>query len=74
LPLLVEAQQAQEARVELDGQTLFVLQTGLGSITPLERARVVNTHLEQIAESSPWTTQARVEQSDVGWVITVSSA
>ena len=63
---------APEANVRINGTTLFVLRSGVGSIGPAERAQVVNQRLQEILKASPWTVKLSVEQVDVGWMISVN--
>ena len=60
------------ASVRINGTTLFVLHSGVGSIGPPERARVVNERLQEILTSPPGSVKLDVEQVDIGWLITVN--
>jgi small-conductance mechanosensitive channel len=63
---------AQPAVVQVDGQTIFVLHTGVGSFTPAERAEAVNTRITGILSSHPAAVHAQAEQADAGWLILVN--
>ncbi|MDE3137101.1 MAG: mechanosensitive ion channel [Acidobacteriota bacterium] len=71
----VRAQQAPSApaaaAVTLKGHTLFKLHAGVGSITPAERADVINRRLERLTSTPLHAATASVQKTDVGWVISV---
>jgi small-conductance mechanosensitive channel len=77
--MLVASARAQQApgtpaaaAVTLKGQTLFKLQAGVGSITPTERAELINRRLEKLTSTPLHGTRPDVEKTDVGWLISVS--
>jgi len=61
-----------EAEIRVNGEALFTLQYGVGSITPAERAQVVNSRLRAVIDSQPVTVNTRVEQTDIGWLVLVN--
>jgi small-conductance mechanosensitive channel len=67
LPALAQKVPA-EAPIELNGRTIFILKSGVGSISAQERARIVNQRLAMLAQSSSAPT-LRVEKSDTGLVV-----
>lgn len=58
--------------IRVDGQTLFTLYYGVGSITPAERAAVVNQRLRGVLMSRPATIKSSVEETDIGWLVLVN--
>jgi small-conductance mechanosensitive channel len=72
VPALVAAHPvAPKAAVQLNGETLIVLQSGVGSITAAERAAVVNRRLARFFESSSRPPRVRAEKSESGWLVMV---
>lgn len=61
-----------QANVRINGRTLFALGSGLGSISPAERAQVVNQRLDDILKSSPQTIKLTVAEVDNGWLVSVN--
>ena len=57
--------------IGVDGQTLFVLHSGVGSFSVEERAAAVNQRLQQIVASRAVTLQPEVRKSDLGLLIVV---
>jgi small-conductance mechanosensitive channel len=64
--------QETKAVVEADGQALFSLHAGVGSISPAERAAIVNQRLQAILEGRPAAVQTKLEYSGTGIVIRVN--
>lgn len=60
------------ATVNVNQHTLFVLHSGMGSISVTERAQLVNQRLRYILKSSPATINAQMEKSDLGWIVLVN--
>ncbi len=58
-----------EAPIELNGHTIFVLKSGVGSVTAQERAQIVNQRLAALEQSQSTTSVLRVEKSDTGLVV-----
>jgi small-conductance mechanosensitive channel len=75
IPLALAAQgqrkPAAGAPVILRGQTLFTLRAGVGSLSPAERAEVINQRLERIAAATVPSASVRTEETSAGWQITV---
>jgi small-conductance mechanosensitive channel len=59
------------APVQVNGQSVFVLRTGVGSFSPAERAQAVNQRLAEVLKSPPADFKARVKESDGGLLILV---
>ncbi|MBI1955775.1 MAG: hypothetical protein HYS38_05230 [Acidobacteria bacterium] len=59
------------APVQVDGQTVLVVREAVGSFAPAERAAAVSRRLDNILKSQPDRIEARVEQTDLGWMISV---
>jgi len=59
------------APVQVAGQTLFLLQRGIGSFSVAERAQAVNRRLEAILLSTPARVQPTVRRSDLGLLILI---
>ena len=71
---VVSAQISTEgAPVEVAGHTLFLLHSGVGSFTAVDRAQTVNRRLEAILVSPPANTAAAIKKSDFGILILVGS-
>ncbi len=64
-------EQPSGARVGVNGEFLFELRAGVGSLSAEERAEIVNRRLAEILASPLARTQAVVQQTDLGWMVTV---
>lgn len=60
-------------RVEVKGQTIFVLRKGVENFTPVERAHAINQRLQTILASPPARLQTRVEKTPEGYRILIGS-
>jgi small-conductance mechanosensitive channel len=69
--LLVGQESAPGARIAINGQTLFVLRSGVGSFSPNDRAKLVNQRLQDILKAPPPAIATKIEKTDVGLLITV---
>jgi small-conductance mechanosensitive channel len=73
--LLVVSAGAQEfsqpVSVHINGRVLFAVRNGVGSITPAERAQVVNSRLQRIVDMNPQTISTRLKETDIGWLVLV---
>jgi small-conductance mechanosensitive channel len=63
---------SQEASVHVNGRTLFVLRSGVGSFSAAERAAAVNQRLREVLGGHPATFQTVVQKSDIGLLITAN--
>lgn len=61
------------APVQVDGRTLFVVRGAVGSFAPVERAAAVSRRLDNILNTQPDAIEARVEQTDIGWMVSVGN-
>jgi small-conductance mechanosensitive channel len=66
-------QQAAPGRVEIKGQTIFVLKAGVENFSPHERAQSINRRLETILASPPARLETRVEKTPEGYRILIGS-
>jgi small-conductance mechanosensitive channel len=62
---------APGARIAINGRTLFVLRSGVGSFSANDRARLVNLRLQDILKSPPAKIEPKIQKTDVGLLITV---
>jgi small-conductance mechanosensitive channel len=63
---------ATGANVRVNGTTLFVLHSGVGSFSPAERAQLVNRRLEEILTASPRDIQMGVSKGEAGLLVSVN--
>jgi small-conductance mechanosensitive channel len=68
-PALAAQQPTPSAPVELGGKSVFVLRSGVGSISASERAAIIRQRLEQLARSPVSPGQVRTEKTEMGWAI-----
>lgn len=61
------------APVQVAGETLFVLHSGIGSFSAAERAQAVSRRLEAILLSTPANVKPTVQKSDLGLILTVGN-
>ncbi len=64
---------APEARAEIGGQTLFVLRSGAGEFTALDRARAVNQRFQEILRTPRRSIETSVQKTETGLLILVGS-
>jgi small-conductance mechanosensitive channel len=62
-----------EGKVQVNGEELFVLQSGREQLSPPERAEAINHRLLVIANSPPVHLETRVAKSDAGWQVLIGN-
>jgi small-conductance mechanosensitive channel len=73
-PVLLAAQPKPEVgEVRTNGQTLFVIQMGVGSFTPQERAQAASRRLQEVLNSPFARTDLTIRPTDVGNLILVGN-
>jgi len=72
-PSAASGQSTAVVPVQVAGETLFVLHSGVGSFSAAERAQAINRRLEAILLSAPAGIQATVQKSDLGLSILVAN-
>ena len=73
LALSSATQKLPEAPIVVNGRTLFVLRSGVGSFSVRERANLVNQRLERVLMGAQGSLQTRIEKSDTGLMIIVGN-
>ena len=62
--------ESRAAPVVLDKDTVFWVRTGIGSLTPQERAQAIENHLEALRDTPVYSRGSlRVEQAGTTWII-----
>ena len=68
-PALCGQASAPEAPVRIEGQTLLVLRSGVGSFSTVERAHAVEQRLQDVLDSPTASHETSVQKTDLGLVI-----
>jgi small-conductance mechanosensitive channel len=69
-PAGATAPPAPTARIEVGGETVFVLHAGVGSFTPQERADAANERLRRLVKEEREPIKLEVKQIDLQWHLT----